>query len=156
MELAGALSELIQHVLNKDYPMLDLKETRVILVEANERILVTFPESLQRSAMKKLESMGVQIRLLSPVESVDDGRVTFKDGSQLQAGTIVWAAGVRSADQYAPVTRLGKPRTAANIVAIQQENDLLCRPPRARYDEAGLDNQWYGGLVKDSYCVKRS
>jgi NADH dehydrogenase len=98
VELAGALSELIQHVLNKDYPMLDLKEARVILVEANDRILVTFPESLQRSAMKKLERMGVQMRLLSPVQSVDDGRVTFNDGSHLQAGTIVWAAGVRSAE----------------------------------------------------------
>jgi NADH dehydrogenase len=89
---------LIRHVLNKDYPMLDLKESLVILVEANDRILVTFPESLQRSAMKKLERMGVQIRLLSPVQSVEDGRVTFNDGSHLQAGTIVWAAGVRSAE----------------------------------------------------------
>jgi NADH dehydrogenase len=96
VELAGALSELINHVLKKDYPSLDTERARVVLVEATDRILAAFPESLQESARHKLESMGVEIRFNSPVASVEDGLITFKDGSQLQASTVVWAAGVRS------------------------------------------------------------
>jgi NADH dehydrogenase len=97
-ELAGALAELISHVLRKDYPMLDVKEARVVLVEASDHILAAFPEPLQKKAMRKLEKMGVQIKMKSPVESVDHGCITFKDGTTLQAGTIVWAAGVRAAE----------------------------------------------------------
>ncbi|MEO8286671.1 MAG: NAD(P)/FAD-dependent oxidoreductase [Chloroflexota bacterium] len=97
-ELAGAVAELIRHVLRKDYPMLDVKEARVILVEASDKILMAFPESLQKDAAKKLNKMGVEIMLHSPVESVNNGCLSFKDGKQLQAGTIVWAAGVRAAE----------------------------------------------------------
>jgi NADH dehydrogenase len=97
-ELAGALAELIRHVLRKDYPMLDLKEAQVMLVEAGPNILVSFPESLQKSAMKKLVKIGVQVKVQAPVETVSNGTLTFKDGSTLQAGVVVWAAGVRAAE----------------------------------------------------------
>lgn len=98
VELSGALSELIRFVLKKDYPKLDIGNARVILVEATDKVLAAFPDSLQRSAQKKLTKMGVQIRFNSPVESVDGHTVTFKDGSQIQASVVVWAAGVRAAE----------------------------------------------------------
>jgi NADH:ubiquinone reductase (H+-translocating) len=97
-ELAGAISELIQHVLRKDYPMLDVDDAKVMLVEAGDSILATFPQSLQRSAIKKLQKMGVELRLKAPVQTVSNGTLTFKDGTSLEAGTIVWAAGVRAAE----------------------------------------------------------
>jgi len=61
VELAGAFAELIRHVLRKDYPMLDVAQARVLLVEAGDRILASFPERLQRSARKRLEKMGVEV-----------------------------------------------------------------------------------------------
>ena len=39
VELAGAFAELIRHVLRKDYPMLDVAQARVLLVEATDRVL---------------------------------------------------------------------------------------------------------------------
>jgi NADH dehydrogenase len=95
--MAGALSELINHVLKKDYPALDISETRVILLEGTDHLLAAFPESLQQKAKKKLESMGVEVKLNALVSSVEGGTVTLKDGSKVKAGTVVWAAGVRSA-----------------------------------------------------------
>jgi NADH dehydrogenase len=97
-ELAGAMSELIHHVLRKDYPLLNVNDAKVILIEAAPKILATFPESLQKSAMQKLAKIGVQVRLQTPVETVHNGCITFKDGSTLQAGVVVWAAGVRAAE----------------------------------------------------------
>lgn len=97
VELSGALAELIDFVLRKDYPMLDVSRSRIILVEATDKILATFPESLQRNAREKLERMGVEVRLNSPVENVEDHEVRFKDGSSVKSHTVVWAAGVRSA-----------------------------------------------------------
>jgi NADH dehydrogenase len=98
VELAGAFAELIDHVLRKDYPMLNIDEAKVTLVEASDKILAAFPESLQKAARRKLEQMGVEIRMQSPVESVNNGEITFKDGSKMTGGTIVWAAGVKAAD----------------------------------------------------------
>jgi NADH dehydrogenase len=97
-ELSGALSELIQHVLRKDYPMLDVKEARVVLVEAADNILAAFPQSLQKSATRKLEKLGVQLKMKAPVQTVINGTITFKDETTLKAGTIIWAAGVRAAE----------------------------------------------------------
>ena len=97
VELAGAFAELIRHVLRKDYPMLDVSLARVLLVEASDRILASFPERLQRKARQRLEKMGVEVRLRTAVAAVDEGLVTFKDGTSLDTGTVVWAAGVRGA-----------------------------------------------------------
>jgi len=98
VELAGAFAELIRHVLRKDYPMLDVAQARVLLVEASDRILASFPERLQRNARKRLEKMGVEVRLGAAVAAVDGESVTFKDGTQLSSSTVVWAAGVRAAE----------------------------------------------------------
>src|SRR4029079_3456277 len=62
VELAGAFAELIRHVLHKDYPMLDVAQARVLLVEASDRILASFPEGLQRSARRRLDRMGVEVK----------------------------------------------------------------------------------------------
>jgi NADH dehydrogenase len=97
VELAGAFAELIRHVLRKDYPSLDVSQARVILVEASDRILAAFPESLQKSALKTLDKMGVEMKFNSPVSSVEKGVVTFGDRTRLEASTVVWAAGVRAA-----------------------------------------------------------
>ena len=97
VELSGALSELVHHVLVKDYPMLDVGEARIILIEAADRILASFPESLQKSARETLERMKVDVRLNTPVDSVDADRIRLKDGSTIAASTVIWAAGVRSA-----------------------------------------------------------
>ena len=97
VELSGALSELVRHVLVKDYPMLDTGEARIILIEAADRILAAFPESLQKSAREKLESMRVEVRLNAPVDTVEDNMIRLKDGTTIAASTVVWAAGVRSA-----------------------------------------------------------
>ncbi len=97
VELAGAFIELIRHVLVRDYPMLDISEARVVLVEASDRVLTVFPEGLRQSALHRLQEMGVEVRLKTQVAAVDATSVTFADGSTLETDTVVWAAGVRSA-----------------------------------------------------------
>ncbi len=96
VELAGAFIELIRHVMRKDYPMLDVRQAHVVLVEATDRVLATFPESLQRAALDRLRRMGVDVRLSAPVADTRPGVLVFKDGTELEAETIVWAAGVRA------------------------------------------------------------
>lgn len=97
VELAGAFVELVSHVLRKDYPMLDVNQARVILVEASDRVLAPFNASLRNSAHRRLEKMGVEVQFNKMVTQVNDGLIEFKDGTQIEASTVVWTAGVRGA-----------------------------------------------------------
>jgi NADH dehydrogenase len=125
VELAGAFAELIRHVLRKDHPSLDVSQARVILVEASDKILATFPESLQKSAQRTLEEMGVEIRFNSPVEAVHDGVVTFKGGETAEARTVVWSAGVRAADLAGA---MGAPQAKGGRVPVEPALNLKDHP----------------------------
>jgi NADH dehydrogenase len=99
LELSGALSELFQQVLRKDYPKLDVrKEARVILIEATDRLLAPFPEPLQRSARRQVERIGVEVMLNKTVAQATDEAVVLKDGTVIPTHTIIWAAGVQAAE----------------------------------------------------------
>jgi NADH dehydrogenase len=125
VELAGAFAELIRHVLRKDYPMLNVDEARVLLVEASAHILDSFPERLRRSAQRRLEQMGVEVLLNRRVAQVAGDVVTFADHSTLTAATVVWAAGVRSA-QLADTLGVEQARSAR--VKVAPELHLPARP----------------------------
>jgi NADH dehydrogenase len=98
VEMAGALSELIRHVLKKDYPDLDLGEVRVILLEAADSLLATFDPKLREAALRSLESKGVEVMLRAKVAAVTDSSIRLADGKEISAGTVIWTAGVRASD----------------------------------------------------------
>jgi NADH dehydrogenase len=97
VELAGALSELIRNVLRRDYPGLDLRQARVLLIEAMTELLTPFQPSLRQAARARLERMGVKLHLGQPVATVRGQEIALKDGTVFQANTVVWTAGVRAA-----------------------------------------------------------
>jgi len=95
VELSGSIAELIRHVLLRDYPQLNRQEMRVVLVEATDRILLSFPQSLSDKAQRTLTSLGVELRLNASVAGYDDHVLQFKDGTSLATETVIWTAGVK-------------------------------------------------------------
>jgi NADH dehydrogenase len=98
VEYAGALAELVRLVLPREYPELDHRDVRIVLVEGTDRVLGAFPPRLSSYAQRTLEHLGVEVRLHSMVASADERSVTLVDGTHLPTYTMVWAAGVRPAD----------------------------------------------------------
>jgi len=98
VEMAGALSELIRHVLKKDYPNLELGEVRVMLLEAADSLLGTFDPSLREAARRSLEKKGVEVTLKAKVAEVSDNAIRLAGGEEIRANTVVWTAGVRASD----------------------------------------------------------
>jgi NADH:ubiquinone reductase (H+-translocating) len=96
VEFAGATAELFRHVLSKDFPDLDVRRTRVVLVEMADAVLPGSPEPSQRYAAEQLRARGVELRLGSPVTEIRPGELELDDGSVIRAGTIVWSAGVQA------------------------------------------------------------
>jgi NADH dehydrogenase len=93
VELAGAIAELARRALAKDFRNIDPRITRIILVEAGPRLLPSFPEDLSDDATRRLEQLGVEVRLSAPVTAIDSSGVTI-DTARIEARTVIWAAGV--------------------------------------------------------------
>jgi len=95
VEFAGALAELIRGPLVKNYPALDPREMHILLLEANDRLLASFPERLEKYALKRLAKMGVEVRLQATVSRITPDCVWLKDGATIPLETVIWTSGVR-------------------------------------------------------------
>jgi NADH dehydrogenase len=97
VESAGALSELIRLVLTKDFPNLNVKDVRVILLEATDRLLGAMPERLREVTAEILWRKHVEVRFGAQVTRFDGERVVLRGGEVIPTRTLIWAAGVRAA-----------------------------------------------------------
>jgi NADH dehydrogenase len=93
VELAGAIAEIARQTLAKDFRRIDPRSARIVLIEAGPRILPALPETLSDYAARALTRLGVDIRTSTRVTRCDRRGVDL-DSGRLDAGTVVWAAGV--------------------------------------------------------------
>lgn len=96
VELCGALAELKNHVLPKDYPGLDFSQMKIHLVEGLKRVLPGMSKKSGNMAHKYLEKMGVDITLECLTDDYDGETVKLSNGREIKAGTLIWAAGVKA------------------------------------------------------------
>ncbi|MFL6618737.1 MAG: NAD(P)/FAD-dependent oxidoreductase, partial [Povalibacter sp.] len=124
VELAGAIGEMSRYTLAKDFRTIDPRQTRIILVEAGDRILAGFDQKLASRAMRDLESLGVQVWTSSRVTNITAQGVMIGD-EQIASSTVLWAAGVRAAD----VGRtLGAPLDSAGRVIVGEDLSIPGHP----------------------------
>lgn len=95
VELAGALRELAVDVIPRDFRLTDTRRTRVILIEAGERLLPSLHERSSARALAQLEKLGVEVRLGQPVTKVMADHVEV-GGERIRTFNTIWAAGVRA------------------------------------------------------------
>jgi len=97
VELAGALGEIANDTLKRDFRSIDPAQARIILVEAMDRILPPYPPDRSASAKRQLERLGVDVRTGTRVVHIDDFCVKVAIGDREErwpARTVLWAAGV--------------------------------------------------------------
>ncbi len=100
VEMAGQIAEMARQTLKRDFRAIDPREARILLIEASDRVLASFPPRLSASAQRALEQLGVSVLLGRSVLEVAEGSVTVEDADgmleTIPAGAIVWAAGVHA------------------------------------------------------------
>ncbi|WP_375418721.1 NAD(P)/FAD-dependent oxidoreductase [uncultured Hymenobacter sp.] len=97
VEIAGALSELRDHVLPRDYPELDFKQMDIHLVQSGPLLLKGMSAHASQKALDYLHGFGVKVWLDCRVESYDGYTAVLNNGQQLVTRTLIWAAGVTGA-----------------------------------------------------------
>jgi len=117
VELAGTLAEVARQTLARDFRHIDTTQARVVLVEAAQRVLGTFDDSLSARAQDQLQRLGVDVRLGLPVSEITAQGVRI--GSEwIGANTIIWAAGVAAS----PLARsLNVPLDRAGRVLVEPD-----------------------------------
>jgi len=95
VELAGAIAEMKQKVLPKDYPDMDFSGMGVYLVENSATTLSNMSEGAQRKSQEYLEAFGVEVITGHKVTGYDGHTATLSDGRTIPTTTLIWAAGVK-------------------------------------------------------------
>ena len=100
VEVVGQIAELADHTLAGTFRTIDPAEARVILVEAAPAVLPPMGPKLGLKAQRRLEKMGVEVKLNTMVTDVDYMGLTVKekDGEEhrIECAVKVWSAGVQA------------------------------------------------------------
>ena len=94
VELAGALAELVDLVVRRDHPTLDIGQVKILLVEPRNRLLGGFSSVSGDAAVSGLCRRGVDVRLGVGIAQADTDHVELTNGEVVATRTLVWAAGV--------------------------------------------------------------
>ena len=95
VELAGAMAEMRNTVLPKDYPELSFDNMKVVLIEAGPELLGPMSGEAKNHALKYLKKLGVEVMLDTKVKDYNGQIVSLEGDVFLETQTLLWAAGIK-------------------------------------------------------------
>lgn len=125
VEIAGALAELISHVMRKEYRELDVREARVLLLEAADALIASYPDPLRRATLRLLQKKNVEVQFKAQLTDYNGQRATLADGTQIESNTLIWTAGVKAAEV---METLGVQRAGSGRVRTEATLQLPNHP----------------------------
>ncbi len=117
VELAGAVAELSNAIVSKEFRNIKPESTRIILIDGGQRLITAFASTLSENAKTVLESKGVTIIQGQHAEEITAKGVQLKDRF-IESTTIMWAAGVKPS---ALSQTLGVPLDKSGRVMVQSD-----------------------------------
>jgi NADH:ubiquinone reductase (H+-translocating) len=93
VEMASAIAILVRSTLKSDFRRIDPASARVVLVDMAPRVLPPFSEDLSAAAKRRLEGLGVEVKLGHSVDQIDEDGIVVA-GERIASKTVIWTAGV--------------------------------------------------------------
>ena len=139
VEMAGALGVFIRTTLKANFRRIDPASARIVLIDMAPRVLMPFSEGLSAAAKKRLENLGVEVRLGHSVDRIDaDGVVVA--GEHIPSKTVVWTAGVAPspAGKWLQVEtdRAGRVRVQSDLT-VPKYAEIFVIGDTASFEEKG-------------------
>jgi NADH dehydrogenase len=152
VEMAGQIAEIAHDTLRRDFRRVDTRVAKVILVEAVDRVLTSFPPRLSAKAVRSLEELGVTPMLDTTVVDISAGSVEVeREGRRetIPAETVVWAAGVTAS----PLARMlaeqsGAETDRAGRVVVEPDLTLPGHPEVFAFGDMSAVKAAVGGVQK--------
>jgi NADH dehydrogenase len=92
VEMAGAIAEIANKTLFKNFRRIKPEESKIYLIEALPQILPMYPDKLAKKATQTLEKMGVRVLTGKKVTEIHEGGVQI-EGMFIESMNVIWAAG---------------------------------------------------------------
>jgi NADH dehydrogenase len=118
IEALGELEDMARDA-TRYYDNIHASDLRWVLVEASPRILPEVSQQMAGYTVDRLKERGIDLRLATRVESLVDGHVVLSDGTEFDAETVVWTAGVKPSPLLAntdlPLDARGRVKAYATL-----------------------------------------
>jgi NADH:ubiquinone reductase (H+-translocating) len=98
VEVAGELADLANDELLKAYPDIKKGDCEILLLQSADRLVPQAVEKFSNAVLKKLEKLGVNILCATRVNEVMPDGVVCNKETRINAGLVVWTAGVKAND----------------------------------------------------------
>lgn len=95
VELAGAIAEMKNKLLPKDYPELNFDSMKIYLLEAANGLLGGMSTTSGDRVKNYLKRLGVTVKTGTSVSDYSGETVYLSDGTTLSSRCLIWAAGVK-------------------------------------------------------------
>ncbi|MBU6231208.1 NAD(P)/FAD-dependent oxidoreductase [Patescibacteria group bacterium] len=95
VEAASELAEFVREMKKKYFRKAGL-QTRVSLIHTGKELLEMFAPKLRLAAEKRLRKNKVDLLLGRTVVEASPSGLKMSDGTTVEAGTVIWAAGVKA------------------------------------------------------------
>ena len=133
VEMAGQIAELARDTLRRDFRTIDPRNARILLVEAADRVLTSFPPSLSTRAERSLQRLGVTVLTARTVIGIDAAGVTLEgrggDEERIASRAVVWAAGVTASGLAGKLADLtGAERDRPGRITVEADLTLPGHP----------------------------
>jgi NADH dehydrogenase len=139
VEMASAIAVLVRTTLRRDFRRIDPTSARIMIIDRGKRILGTFAEELSQAAMKRLEHLGVEVRLGVGVDGIDADGVTVA-GERILSKVVIWTAGVAPSPAgkwlSAETDRAGRVRVQPDL-SVPGSPEVFVLGDAASLDEDG-------------------
>ena len=134
VELAGAISDIAQLYMRRDFRHIDPSKSRVLLLDGSPRLLAAYPEDLSAKAEAALKRLGVEVHTHCQVSGVGPGWVEAS-GKRIEAAVTLWAAGV----QASPLGKMlaAQPANSSSPVQLDKKGSVIVDE---HLNPAGLPN----------------
>lgn len=129
VETASELHSLIHRILTPDYPNIDPRRVRIVLVDRNKEILKELDPALRRTARKKLADFQIEVMNNVKAKEITADKVILENGNEIEAENVIWTAGARSSVKLEDFEELPSDERKG------LEVDAYCRVE-------GYDNVW--------------
>jgi len=118
VELAAELYNAAKALRHYGLEVFDESKLEVSLLEAGPRILPALDEPLAATARQELEKLGVRVLESTNVTGLEERRVITGNGTVIESDLIVWAAGVKGAEEI----------RAMSDLELTRGNQIVVRP----------------------------
>jgi len=142
VELAGSISEISRKTILKDFKRIDDKEIKITLLDGADRLLNSYKKSLSEYTLKSLEKMGVEVKLNTFVENIDEDGV-YTSGGKIESSNIIWAAGNKAAPLIeklnTDVDKMGRVKVNPDLSIPDHDNIFVIGDASYLVDPNGVE-----------------